>query len=276
MGLRPLLGPPCIPPEAPPALPRPPSLFFGGGYARTSPTCRLRFFMTPPPTTGSAAPEKLQYPNQIAYAVIPTAFENIGITMGACFSVHRNPAEKLPEFPLLLKMDDRITRRNFLYNWAALIPASLIHLGTTLRHIRVFEMHSLTTYSELSRQPNPQYPDAPKLSANAKAPDGVARRAGRSPTEGREAPEARAAHPSRNDGIWKARKGYPVEMEIYGKSSGVVRGECRGGLGGAAAPNRPLLPPAAQAVPPRAPFPLFRRRTSPFIPVEYYKSTLPI
>ena len=28
-------------------------------------------------------------------------------------------------------------------------------------------------------------------------------------------------------------------VEIYDKPSGVVRGECRGGLGGAAAPNRP-------------------------------------
>ena len=33
-------------------------------------------------------------------------------------------------------------------------------------------------------------------------------------------------------------------VEIYDKPSGVVRGECRGGLGGAAAPNRPPSAPA--------------------------------
>ena len=54
-----------------------------------------------------------------------------------------------------------------------------------------------------------------------------------------EAPEAEAAQPSRNGGIWKALKGQPVGVEMYDKPSGVVRGECRGGLGGAAAPNRP-------------------------------------
>ena len=54
-----------------------------------------------------------------------------------------------------------------------------------------------------------------------------------------EAPAAEAAQPSRNDGVWKAPKGKSVGVEIGDKPSGVVRGECRGGLGGAAAPNRP-------------------------------------
>ena len=54
-----------------------------------------------------------------------------------------------------------------------------------------------------------------------------------------EAPGAEAAQPSRNAGVWKAPKGQPVGVGIYDKPSGVVRGECRGGLGGAAAPNRP-------------------------------------
>ena len=54
-----------------------------------------------------------------------------------------------------------------------------------------------------------------------------------------EAPEAEAAQPSENAGIWKALTGHAVGVGIYDKPSGVVRGECRGGLGGAAAPNRP-------------------------------------
>ncbi len=68
MGLRPLLGPPCIPPEAPPVLPRPTNTFFGGGYARTSPTCRLRFFMTPPPAMACSLPEKQRVSGGILYA----------------------------------------------------------------------------------------------------------------------------------------------------------------------------------------------------------------
>ena len=59
-----------------------------------------------------------------------------------------------------------------------------------------------------------------------------------------EAPEAEAAQPSENAGIWKTLKGYSVGVGIYDKPSGVVRGECRGGLGGAAAPNRPPSAPA--------------------------------
>jgi len=54
-----------------------------------------------------------------------------------------------------------------------------------------------------------------------------------------EAPAAGAAQPSRNYGEWKALGGQPVGVEVCDKPSGVVRGECRGGLGGAAAPNRP-------------------------------------
>jgi len=59
-----------------------------------------------------------------------------------------------------------------------------------------------------------------------------------------EAPGAIAAQPSWNGGIWKALEGWPVGVEVYDKPSGVVRGECRGGLGGAAAPNRPPSAPA--------------------------------
>ena len=54
-----------------------------------------------------------------------------------------------------------------------------------------------------------------------------------------EAPAAEAAQPSRDVGSWKALEGQSVGVEICDKPSGVVRGECRGGLGGAAAPNRP-------------------------------------
>ena len=72
-----------------------------------------------------------------------------------------------------------------------------------------------------------------------------------------EAPAAGAAQPSENGGIWKAPKGQPVGVEVYDKLSGVVRGECRGGLGGAAAPNRP--PSAAR----RAGGPSNRKREPP-------------
>ena len=66
------------------------------------------------------------------------------------------------------------------------------------------------------------------------------------PTKGREAPEAEAVQPSRIAGGGKAN-GIVLWRELegnrglvgYGRPSGVVRGECRGGLGGAAAPNRP-------------------------------------
>ena len=51
-GAAPPSRPPLHPPRSTP-LSYPDQLlpFFGGGYARTSPTCRLRFFMTPPPAT---------------------------------------------------------------------------------------------------------------------------------------------------------------------------------------------------------------------------------
>ena len=54
-----------------------------------------------------------------------------------------------------------------------------------------------------------------------------------------EAPAAGAAQPSRNYGVWKALGGQPVGVEVYDKPSGVVRGECRGGLGGAAVYGSP-------------------------------------
>ena len=54
-----------------------------------------------------------------------------------------------------------------------------------------------------------------------------------------EAPGAKAAQPSWTDGKRKALRGRPVGVGMDDKLSGVVRGECRGGLGGAAAPNRP-------------------------------------
>ncbi len=72
---------------------------------------------------------------------------------------------------------------------------------------------------------------------------------GERPTRGREAPEAKAAQPSRNDEIWKTREGLSEGVKIYGKPSGVVRG---GGSAEGASEGRqpltgPLLPRAAQA-----------------------------
>ena len=40
------------------------------------------------------------------------------------------------------------------------------------------------------------------------------------PTEGREAPEAKAAQPSHNGGIWKALEAYPVGVEGYESPAG--------------------------------------------------------
>ena len=90
-----------------------------------------------------------------------------------------------------------------------------------------------------------------------------------------EAPEAKAAQPSRNDGIWKALEGLPVRVEIYESPAGSSGGSAEGASEGRQPLTGSLLPPAAQAVSSRAPFPLFLRRTSPFIPVEYHQSTLP-
>ena len=44
------------------------------------------------------------------------------------------------------------------------------------------------------------------------------------PAKGREAPEARAAQPTRNDGILKTLYGYLVGVKIYGKSAGSFGG----------------------------------------------------
>ena len=58
-GAAPPSRPPLHPPRSTPlSYPDRPIFFFGGGYARTSPTCRLRFFMTPPPAFARTLPEK--------------------------------------------------------------------------------------------------------------------------------------------------------------------------------------------------------------------------
>ena len=109
--------------------------------------------------------------------------------------------------------------RNSLHNYAVLIPAI----------------------------PNrPKQPDAPKHPFKAKAHNGIARRAGRSPDrrEGSSRSRSRAALATcgscKANGIVLWRSWWePRGLMGYGKPSGVVRGECRGGLGGAAAPNRP-------------------------------------
>ena len=59
------------------------------------------------------------------------------------------------------------------------------------------------------------------------------------PTEGREAPEARAAQPSRNDGIWKTREGLSVGVEIYENPAGSSGGSAEGASEG----RQPLTGP---------------------------------
>ena len=77
------------------------------------------------------------------------------------------------------------------------------------------------------------------LAFNAKAHNGIARRAGRSPSEARKLPKRQTRSPREMVGYGRPMKASPWEFWMYDKPSGVVRGECRGGLGGAAAPNRP-------------------------------------
>ncbi|MBB5144059.1 hypothetical protein HNQ38_002167 [Desulfovibrio intestinalis] len=103
---------------------------------------------------------------------------------------------------------------------------------------------SQKTNSKFSASPHPahQTPPAHTQRNSAMALRGAQ---GDHPTEGREAPEAKTAQPSRNDGIWKAREGLLGEVEIYESPAGSSGGSAEGGLGGAAAPNRPLLPRAA-------------------------------
>ena len=79
----------------------------------------------------------------------------------------------------------------------------------------------------------------PGIPFSAKAHAGIARRAGRSPSEARKLPEQKPRSPRGMVGYGRPLKASPWECGIYDKPSGVVRGECRGGLGGAAAPNRP-------------------------------------
>ena len=88
----------------------------------------------------------------------------------------------------------------------------------------------------------PQIPHSQRdarLSFRAKAYAGIARRGGRSPSAARKLPEQRPRSPRGMVGYGRPLKASPWECGIYDKPSGVVRGECRGGLGGAAAPNRP-------------------------------------
>ena len=78
----------------------------------------------------------------------------------------------------------------------------------------------------------------PSPSFNAKAHAGVAWRAGRSPSVARKLPKQKTRSPRAMTEYRKPVKVIPWEWRDT-KASGVVRGECRGGLGGAAAPNRP-------------------------------------
>ena len=57
--------------------------------------------------------------------------------------------------------------------------------------------------------------------------------------EGGKLPKQRPRSPRRMVGYGRPFMARPWECGMYDKPSGVVRGECRGGLGGAAAPNRP-------------------------------------
>ena len=82
------------------------------------------------------------------------------------------------------------------------------------------------------------------LSLSANPPTGIARRAGRSPSAARKLPQQKPRSPRGTVGYGRPLKASPWECGMYDKPSGVVRGECRGGLGGAAAPNRPPSAPA--------------------------------
>ena len=82
-------------------------------------------------------------------------------------------------------------------------------------------------------------PNTLGIAFSAKSHAGIARRAGRSPREARKLPEQEPRSPREMAERGKPFKGHSVRVEIDDKPSGVVRGECRGGLGGAAAPNRP-------------------------------------
>ena len=84
-----------------------------------------------------------------------------------------------------------------------------------------------------------QQTDAFDLSSNAKSYAGIARREGRSPSAARKLPERQPRSPRKMSDVGKPLKTGPWECGIYDIPSGVVRGECRGGLGGATAPNRP-------------------------------------
>ncbi len=97
----------------------------------------------------------------------------------------------------------------------------------------------------------------PRLSFRVRSYAGIAQRAGRSPSVARKLPEQRPRSPRGVVGYGRPLKASPWECGIYDKPSGVVRGECRGGLGGAAAPNRP--PSAAR----RAGGPNSRKRKAP-------------
>ena len=102
-----------------------------------------------------------------------------------------------------------------------------------------------------------QTPAPLHITGGMKAPDSHSKRKrtmalrgaqGDHPIEGRGAPEAEAVQPSQLVVVAKPMESScggscwePRGLMEDGRPSGVVRGECRGGLGGAAAPNRPPL-----------------------------------
>ena len=184
MGLRPLLGPPCIPPEAP----------------------RLGFPV-------SAIPRGLR---------------------GFCFGSFLASLGDLPARRAMPACAFALSERPGGVNPQGQKPPSEDRLKTPKFRLTSF-LNKRASYI----QPDVSCPFSQRGGARWHC---AARREIAERSE--EAPEAEAAQPSENAGIWKTLKGYSVGVGIYDKPSGVVRGECRGGLGGAAAPNRPPSAPA--------------------------------
>ncbi len=97
------------------------------------------------------------------------------------------------------------------------------------------------TRPNLSRHSTLRQPDAPNFHPPQKRLLALRGAQGDHPTKEREAPEAIAAQPSRNGGIWKALEGYPVGVERYEKSAGSSGGSAEGASEG----RQPLTGPLA-------------------------------
>ena len=98
MGLRPLLGPPCIPPETPPVLPCPKNTFFRGRLRTNLADVSASVLYNAAPGNNLRFARKRFNPDHIAYATALTDIESIVLPTGRRFFACRGRPENLTVF----------------------------------------------------------------------------------------------------------------------------------------------------------------------------------